>query len=113
MRGVPVLMFRCFSIREVVFLVKMEYPMKIRTLFFAALAGTAALAATAGSASAYVVCNREGDCWRAHDRYDYRPAWGLSIHDDGWRWRERERDRYRWRDYHRGYYGRGGVWITF
>ena len=87
--------------------------MKIRTLVFAALAGTAALAATAGSASAYVVCNREGDCWRTHDRYDYRPAWGLRIYDDNWRWRDRDRARYRWRDYHRGYYGRNGIWITF
>ena len=87
--------------------------MKIRTVFLGAIAGAAGLMATAGAASADVVCNREGDCWRTHEHYDYRPAWGLRIHDDNWRWRESERERYRWRDYHRGYWGRNGVWITF
>ena len=85
--------------------------MKIRTFVLGALAGAGALAAMAAPASAYVVCNREGDCWRTHERYNYQPAFGLTIHDDNWRWRERER--YRWRDYHRGYWGRNGVWITF
>ena len=84
--------------------------MKIRSLVLGALAGAAALAATAGSASAYVVCNREGDCWRTHERYNYSPTFGLRIYDDNWRWRSGER--YRWRDYHRGYW-RNGVWITF
>ena len=86
--------------------------MKIRTLVFGALAGAAALAATAAPASAYVACNRFGDCWHVRDRYDYRPTWGIRIHDDNWRWREDER--YRWREHDgRGYWGRGGVWITF
>jgi hypothetical protein len=86
--------------------------MKIRTLVFGALAGAAALTATAAPASAYVACNRFGDCWHVRDRYDYRPAWGIRIHDDNWRWREHER--YRWREHDgRGYWGRGGVWITF
>ncbi len=86
--------------------------MKIKTLVFGALAGAAALAATAAPASAYVACNRFGDCWHVSDRYDYRPAWGVRIHDDSWRWRHR--DHYRWREHDgRGYWGRGGVWITF
>ena len=87
--------------------------MRIRTLVLGALAGAAALAASAAPASAYIACNRFGDCWRVHERYDYRPAWGITIHDDNWRWRDSERARYHWRDYHRGYWGRGGVWITF
>lgn len=88
--------------------------MKIRTFVFAALAGTAALAATAGTASARVVCNGYGDCWRTTERYDYRPAWGLKVYDDNWRWHKRDNARYRWRDHSgRGYYGKGGVWITF
>jgi hypothetical protein len=91
----------------------MEYPMKIRTLVFAALAGSAAIVATVDTASAYVVCNSYGDCWRTRERYSYQPSWGLKIYDDNWRWRDRDRARYRWRDYNRGYYGRGGVWITF
>ena len=77
----------------------------------AAIIGVAALAGTATTASAYVVCNRSGDCWHTSERYNYRPHFGVVVHDDNWRWRERER--YRWRDYHRGYWGRNGVWITF
>jgi hypothetical protein len=87
--------------------------MKIRTFVLGALAGAAAVVATAAPASAYVACNRYGDCWRVHERYDYRPAWGIRVYDDNWRWAARDNHRYRWRDYNRGYYGRGGVWITF
>jgi len=87
--------------------------MSTRNLLLGAAISLAALTAMAAPASAYVVCNREGDCWRTHERYDYRPAWGLRIYDDNWRWGDRDRARYRWRDYHRGYWGRGGVWITF
>ena len=87
--------------------------MKFKTLILGALVAAGAVMATVETASARVVCNRYGDCWRTKERYDYRPAWGLSIHDDNWRWRDNERARYRWRDYHRGYWGRGGVWITF
>lgn len=91
----------------------METTMKIKTLILGAVVSAAALIGTAEVASARIVCNRYGDCWRTHDRYDYRPAWGLRVYDDNWRWDARDDRRYRWRDYHRGYYGRGGVWITF
>jgi hypothetical protein len=38
----------------------------------------------------------------------------LKIYDDNWRWHKRDNARYRWRDHSgRGYYGKGGVWITF
>ena len=85
--------------------------MKIRTLVFGALAGAAALAATAAPASAYVACNRFGDCWHVRDRYDYRPAFGITIHDDRWRWHGH---RYHWREHDgRGYWNRSGVWVTF
>ena len=42
--------------------------MKIRNVLVAALIGAGSLAATAGSASAYVVCNRDGDCWHTEAR---------------------------------------------
>lgn len=87
--------------------------MKIRTLVLSALVATGALVATAQTASARVVCNSYGDCWRTSERYDYKPAWGLRVYDDNWRWSARDNHRYRWRDHHRGYYGRNGVWITF
>ena len=54
---------------------------------FAALIGAGGLAATTTSASAYVVCNRAGDCWHTTERYNYRPGFGISIHNDSWKWR--------------------------
>ena len=87
--------------------------MRFNTLVLGALVAAGAVMVTVETASARVVCNRYGDCWRTSSRYDYRPAWGLKVYDDNWRWSDRDRARYRWRDYHRGYYGKGGVWITF
>ena len=88
--------------------------MKIRTLVLGAIAGAAGLVATAGTASAYIACNGRGDCWHATDRYTYRPSFGITVHDDNWRWRDRDHARYRWREHEgRGYWGRNGVWITF
>ena len=89
--------------------------MKLKTFALSALVAAGAVIATAQTASAAVVCNRYGDCWRTTSRYDYRPAWGLRVYDDNWRWHARDDRRYRWRDAppRRGYWGRGGVWITF
>lgn len=69
------------------------------------------LAASTTGASAYVVCNRDGDCWHVHDRYDYRPEFGLVVHPDHWRWRAH--DRYHWREHEGRGYWRSGVWISF
>jgi hypothetical protein len=81
----------------------------------AALLGATAIAFTATSASAYIVCNREGECWHVKHRHEYHPEFGLVIHTDDWRWRDRDRDHYRWREHEgegRGYW-HNGVWITF
>ncbi len=76
-----------------------------------AIAGASALVAVAAPASAYVNCNRWGSCWHSNDRYEYKPAFGVTIHDDNWKWRGH---RYRWREHEgRGYWNRSGVWITF
>ena len=89
--------------------------MKMRTLMLqgalAAIVGAGAMVATAAPASAAVVCNREGDCWHTRDRYDYRPAFGLTIHGDDWRWGHR--DRYRWREHTGRGYWRNGIWLSF
>jgi hypothetical protein len=77
----------------------------------AALIGAGVLAATATNASAYVVCNRAGDCWHTHDRYAYPAGFGINIHDDKWRWRHH--DRYRWHEHDGRGYWRNGVWVTF
>ena len=86
--------------------------MKIRTLALGAVAAAAGMVALAAPASAAVVCNRSGDCWHTTESYTYRPAWHIRVHDDNWKWRAREH--YRWREHEgRGYWGRGGVWVTF
>lgn len=73
--------------------------------------GAGLLAASTGAASAYVVCNRDGDCWHVHERYDYRPEFGLVVHNDDWRWRHH--GRYHWREHDGRGYWRSGVWVTF
>ncbi|MBV8976574.1 MAG: hypothetical protein JO261_12480 [Alphaproteobacteria bacterium] len=64
------------------------------------------------SASAMIVCNREGECWhvRGH-RYEYRPEFGLVVHPDSWRWRAHER--FVWREHEGRGYWRNGVWVEF
>jgi hypothetical protein len=74
------------------------------------LAGAAILALTATTASAAVVCNEDGDCWRVRSEPRYEPSLRLRIMPDEWRWKEGER--YRWREPGRGNgYWRGGNWI--
>jgi hypothetical protein len=75
------------------------------------LAAAATLALSAATASAAVVCNREGDCWRTRGQAAYGPDLRLSVHPDGWRWGRNEK--YRWREQGRGHgYYRGGSWVT-
>ena len=80
-------------------------------LVSAAVGIVGVLALTATNASAAVVCNDEGDCWRVKEKHTYPPDVRLQIYDDDWKWTG---DKYRWRDpgAGRGYY-RGGVWIGF
>jgi hypothetical protein len=62
------------------------------------------------AASAAVVCNGEGDCWRVKKKHDYPAGVNLRIYGDDWE----PGEGYRWREpgAGRGYY-RGGVWIGF
>ena len=77
----------------------------------AAIIGAAALAATATAASAEIVCNGDGDCWHVREHYTYEPSFGLTIHDDHWRWHDG--DHYRWREHEGRGYWRNGLWVTF
>ena len=43
------------------------------------LTGATALTLTATTASAAVVCNSEGDCWRVSGRPHYEPSLGTSA----------------------------------
>jgi len=75
------------------------------------LVGAGALTLTATAASAAVVCNDEGDCWRVRGRPTYGPELRLNIHPDNWQWRRHEH--YRWREPGRGHgYWRGGNWVV-
>ncbi|MEI9963607.1 MAG: hypothetical protein WDM92_01755 [Caulobacteraceae bacterium] len=71
----------------------------------------AGVALAASSASAAIVCNAAGDCWHTHARYAYRPAWGLVVHPDSWRWGPA--DHFRWHEHRGRGYWRDGVWIRF
>ena len=72
----------------------------------------AMLALSVGSASAAVICNEEGDCWRVKETRTYEPSLKLRIMPDDWKWKDSEKDRYRWRDSGRGHgYYRKGVWV--
>jgi len=78
---------------------------------FAALMATGVLVATAGPASAYLACNRDGDCWHTESRVR-APGVRFDYYPDDWYFHQRwDGDRH-YRDYHegRGYY-RGGIWI--
>jgi hypothetical protein len=76
--------------------------------------GLGGLAASFSTASAYVVCNAEGDCWHTDRRYHYDPALGVIYHPDDWYFHQHWDDHHHWRDYHdgRGYW-RGGQWHPF
>ena len=77
-----------------------------------ALFGAAVLAMTAGTASAAVVCNDEGDCWRVNGEPRYDAGLKLRIMKDDWKWQDNEKDKYRWRESGRGHgHWRGGTWI--
>jgi len=77
-----------------------------------ALIRAGALAVSASSASAYIVCNRDGDCWHTENRVRV-PGVTFSMHPDDWYFHQRwDRDR-RYREYHEGRgYWRNGIWIT-
>ncbi len=87
--------------------------MKLKTLVLGTVAAAGALLALAAPASAYIACNREGDCWHTEGRWS-APGVRYDYHPDDWYFHRRWDDgRYHWRDYHagRGYY-RNGLWIT-
>ena len=84
-------------------------PLKKTALAVTLAAG--AIFATSTAASAYIVCNREGECWHVKHRYAYHPEFGLVIHPDGWRWRRHEH--FVWREHDGRGYWRNGVWIAF
>ena len=83
-----------------------------KKLLLTAAVGAGVSLAAAAPASAYVACNREGDCWHTDTRVTV-PGVTFDYHPDDWYFHQRwDADRH-FRDYHtgRGYY-KGGIWIT-
>lgn len=80
----------------------------------ASVVAGAAVSLSATPASAYVACNRWGECWHVEHRYRYDPGLGVVHHPDHWYFHQRWDNDHHWRDYHdgRGYY-RDGAWVAF
>jgi hypothetical protein len=86
----------------------------LATAATAALLGLGAFVLSAGSASAYIVCNSDGDCWHSNTRY-HAPGVRFEYHPDNWYFdRDWTNDRdHHWHEHHEGRgYWRNGIWIT-
>ena len=84
--------------------------MKSKTIILASLLAVAAtLPLTGGPASAYTVCNREGDCWHTDSRVRF-PGITLSFHTDKWWDSNRNKARYHWHDADNGHDWHHGYW---
>ena len=60
-------------------------------------------------ASAYVACNKYGDCWRTGTKVEWAGVI-LSFHDDSW-WDEHKADaQYHWHDEDAGHHWNHGYW---
>ena len=80
----------------------------VKSAVLAALMGGTFVAAST-PASAAVVCNRWGECWRTRTVYHYPARVGIVVRNDSW-WRAHHRN-YHWRTAHRGRgYWRNGSW---
>src|ERR1700761_3202738 len=85
----------------------------LSTAAFALLMGAGALAATAGTASANVVCGPNGDCWHTEGAPPHVAGVTFNVHPDDWyfhqNWATKDRQ---FREYRKGpgYYDKG-VWI--
>jgi hypothetical protein len=92
----------------------MERKMGLRKIAFLCapfVFGILCVAAIPGNASAYVICNNEGDCWHS-ERVEHVPGMNFETHPDDWYFHQ-EWGRYRrFHEYRdgRGYW-HNGVWV--
>jgi hypothetical protein len=82
---------------------------KLSTIAIGAFIGASALALSAVSASAAIVCNEDGDCWHVGVRHEYPAAAGVIIQEDNWA----PSERHRWREHEGRGYWRGGNWVEW
>jgi len=70
-----------------------------------------AMAATASGASAYIICNGEGDCWHS-ERRESPPGQSFEYHSDDWYFHQEWGAHRRFRPYREGRgYWHNGVWV--
>jgi len=85
--------------------------MRLRKILVAGAVALIAMVVMAGSASAYIVCNQEGDCWHSHRRESV-PGQSFEYHSDDWYFHQQWGTYRRFRDYREGRgYWHNGVWI--
>jgi len=84
---------------------------KFAHLALITLVGAGGIVASVAPASAFIACNRRGDCWHVQDRVRYPRSAGITIHPDDWHWGRRDHFQFHEHD-GRGYW-RGGVWMQF
>jgi hypothetical protein len=84
---------------------------QLGSIAIAAILGASALAWTASSASARIVCNDDGDCWHTTTEYEYPAGVHLSLHPDDWKWKETEH--YSWREHPGRGYWHSHAWVDF
>jgi hypothetical protein len=79
----------------------------------AAALSMGALALTAQSASAEVVCNRHHECWHVKKHVVYPKRLGLVVRTDAWEHAHHVKG-WNWRDDHEGRgYWQNGRWHSF
>ena len=76
-----------------------------------ALCSFGVLAFSSLNASARIVCNSDGDCWRSHEDFAFPPGVHVEIHPDNWRWKDGEH--FVWKEHEGRGYWRNGHWETF
>jgi hypothetical protein len=67
----------------------------LRRTAVALLSAAGAIALMTTGASAAVVCNEEGDCWRAKEEYAYPPTAHVQIYGDEY---VSDTHKYKWRE---------------
>lgn len=85
--------------------------MHIGKFFVAGAVALIAATVMAERASAYIICNGEGDCWHGHRR-ETVPGQSFEYHSDDWYFHQEWGTHHRFRPYHdgRGYW-HNGVWV--
>jgi len=84
--------------------------------FLAIVGGSSMMPAVASADSVertYVACNKDGDCWRVHQRYAYGPDAPITYYNSDWYDAHQSDQNVHWRpdpDNDRGYYERDGSW---